>query len=173
MATKSVKQRVREQALMRMGPAQLDMLPGSAAQVTYTGKPGRPKGRKNNKTLIEEAQLETWGEKLIRERVRLGLIDPLTEAIRRVRELHNLPDDVDPRANFREEVAEFAKHFDGLKATEGKNALPYVRQKMPQQVDVTEKHVVTIVQQRMDDDGLPGDGARNVTPKVIDNEDGI
>ena len=78
MATKSAAKRVAEALLMRVGPAQA-ALPGiapPATPVVRTGKPGRPKGRKNNRTLAEEAKLDVWSEKLIRERVALGLLDP-------------------------------------------------------------------------------------------------
>lgn len=166
MATKSAEKRVMEQALLRLGPAQLSMLPGSPATIEYTGKPGRPKNRKNNRTLMSEAGLEQMGEALVRERVRLGLCDPLAEAMKRVRLLHGLADETDPRVHYREEVAKWAEHFDHLKAKEANNGLPFVRKKMPQEVDVTERHFVLIKQVGMDDDGL-GDAAasaKNVTP---------
>lgn len=191
MATKSAAKRVAETLLMRLGPAQ-GALPGMAqpaAPVVRTGKPGRPKGRKNNRTLAEEAKLDVWSEKLIRERVALGLLDPVQMARKRICEIYGLPEDANPNTiihreenaegvvtqlvSFAEAVLELAKHFDNVKATEGKNALPYVRQKMPQQVDVTEKHLVIVRQTAMDDDGLPGDDARNVTPKVIEHGDGL
>lgn len=191
MATKSAAKRVAEALLMRVGPAQ-GALPGMALPakpVVRTGKPGRPPGRKNNRTLAEEAKLDVWSEKLIRERVALGLLDPVQMARKRIAEIWGLAEDANPNTvifretdkdgtvtqivSFGDAVLELAKHFDGIKATEGKNALPYVRQKMPQQVDVTEKHLVIVKQVGMDDDGLPGDDARNVTPKVIEHGDGL
>jgi len=189
MATKSAAKRVAELALMRMGPAQLSLLPGSGATVIYTGRPGRPKNRKNNATLMEEAQLDVWAEKLLRERVRLGLIDPILEARRRVAAIYKLDENQDPNTIVEREfdkagkltqivtygdvVLEVSKHFDGLKATEGKNALPFVRQKMAQAIDITEKRTVTIVQRGFVDDGLPPDPAaraKNVTPPKADEE---
>lgn len=191
MATKSAAKRVAEELLMRVGPAQA-ALPGMAAPATpvvRTGKPGRPKGRKNNRTLAEEAKLDVWSEKLIRERVALGLLDPVQMARKRATEVYGLEEHAPPDTIIHREVngdgvvtktvtladaiLELAGHFDGVKATEGKNALPYVRQKMPQQVDVTEKHLVLVRQVGMDDDGLPGDGAKNVTPKVLEHGDGL
>jgi len=188
MVTKSAAKRVAEAALLRLGPAQLSMLPGSAATVTYTGRSGRPKGRKNNATLIAEAQLDVWGEKLLREGARLGLIDPIVEARRRVAEIYLLDENANPNTVLHREVdkdgnvyqevtlaelvLEVSKHFDGLKATERKNALPFVRQKMAQSIDITEKHIVEIRQVRMDDDGL-GDAAtraKNITPPKPDKE---
>lgn len=186
MATVSAAKRAARELLQRLGPAQMSLLPGSAATVTYTGKAGRPKGRKNDKTLAQEAAIEVWGEKLLREGVSTALLDPVAAARARIVAIYNLPEGANPNTilerdfdkdgapinivTFGDLVLELSKHFDGLKATERKAALPFVRQKMAQQIDVTERHVVEIKQARMDDDGL-GDHAKNVTPKVIEHED--
>lgn len=172
MATKSTAKRVLEQSLQKLGPAQLSMLPGSPETVHYTGKAGRPKGRKNNSTLLTEAGLEHMGDQLVRERVRIGLCDPVDEAIKRVRDIRGLPESVDPRVHHREEVAELAQHFDHLKAKEANNGLPFVRKKMPQEVDLT----LSVPEARFVGfdaavKAVAGDGARNVTPLVIDNDD--
>lgn len=192
MATPSAAQRAARELVRRLGPKQLSLLPGSPATVTYTGKAGRPKGRKNDATLAQEAGLDVWGEKLLTEGIATALIDPIAEAKKRVAAIYLLDPDADPNTiverdlngdgdpinivTFGDLVLEVSKHFDGLKATERKAALPFVRKKMPQEVDVTERHLVEIRQYAMDDDGLgdPAARAKNVTPaKAPRDEDGL
>lgn len=207
MATKSMAKRAAEAALMGMGPAQGSLLPdGRQAGVAYTGKPGRPAGRKNNKTLMAEAGVENLGERALLEALRAATASEVAEARRIVCEIWQLPLDTKPthivtqkpdktedgvtiyRATTLGELIEdmVVKCIDRKKNAQA-IAMPFVQQKKPQQVDVTEKKTITIVQKRMDDDGLgeeaqtlrrsealrPGDGAKNVTPKTLEHEDGL
>lgn len=188
MATKSAEKRALERSLLQMGPAQMSLLPGSPETVEYTGLPGRPKGRKNNKTLFTEAGLEQMGERLLRERFRMGLLDPVAEAKKIVAQIYNLDATADPSTvlrhetdkdgniihivSFADEVREVALAFANLKEKAANNALPFVRKKMPQEVDWT----LQVPEARFvgfDDaiKAVAGDGAKNVTPAVIDHEE--
>lgn len=188
MATKSTARRVMEQSLLKLGPAQLSMLPGSPATVEYTGKPGRPKNRKNNSTLMAEADFAQMGERLLRERFRVGLLDPVAEAKKFVAQIYKLDADADPSTvlrhetdkdgnlihivSFADEVREVALTLANLKEKAANNALPFVRKKMPQEVDLT----LQVPEARFvgfDDaiKAVAGDGAKNVTPAVIEHEE--
>lgn len=187
MATKSAERRVMDAVLTGLPPAQGNLLGDDTppAPIARTGRAGRPKGRKNNRTLMAEANLDTIGEAVLRERTRLALVDPVAEAKRMVAQIHGLPEDADPNTVIREErkadgtlvrivafadeVTEMTIRLAGLKENAASNALPFMRQKMPAQIDVTERLIVNVVQSRMIDDGLDDAVERraqlkNVTP---------
>jgi hypothetical protein len=195
MATESMAKKAARAALVQMGPAQGTLLPDGRQQgVIYTGKPGRPKGRKNDKTLMAEAGVENLGERALLEALRAATASEVAEARRIVCEIWQLPLDTKPthivtqkpdktedgitiyRATTLGELIEdmVVKCIDRKKNAQA-IAMPFVQQKKPQQVDVTEKKTITIVQKRMDDDGLddPPARAKNVTPRTLDHGDGL
>lgn len=183
MATKPVAKAAMEARLMAMAPRQGELLPdGRQAGVVYTGKPGRPRGRKNNSTLMLEQGIAQLGDEMLRQTVHSALSDPIAEAKRMVAQIYQLPEDADPNTivhrregkdgvemqivTFADEVQAFALKLIDDRKNARAIAMPFVQQKKPQQVDVTEKKTIMIVQARMDDDGLgdPAARAKNVTP---------
>ena len=190
MATKPVARAAMEQRVAAMAPRQGELL-GAPAEPrwTYTGKPGRPKGRPNNKTLLLEQSIENLGDQMLRETVQAALADSIALAKRMVAQIYQLPEDVDPNTilhrregkdgvelqivSFADEVQAFAlKLIDDRKAARA-IALPFVKPRKPQEIDITERRVVEIRQVGMVDDGLGDVAARakNVTPKTVDHEE--
>lgn len=195
MATKPQALAAMERRLMAMPAKQGDLLGAPAPGVVYTGKPGRPKGRKNNKTLLLEQSIENLGDRMLRETVQAALADPVTEAKRMVAAIYQLPEDADPNTivdrregkdgielqivTFADEVQAFALKLIDDRKNARAIAMPFVQQKKPLQIDKTERKITYIVQERMEDDGLadPAARAKDVTPKAppqtIDHEDGL
>lgn len=190
MATKPQAKAIMEQRLLAMPPRQGDMLGAPTPPPPAKRGPGRPKGRKNNKTLFIEQGIERLGDEMLRQTVTSALADPIAEAKRMVARIYQLPDDADPNTilerregkdgvelqivTFADQVQAFALKLIDDRKNARAIAMPFVQQKKPQQVDVTEKKTITIVQKRMDDDGLDDAPARakNVTPKTLEHEDG-
>lgn len=190
MATKPQAKAIMEQRLLAMPPRQGDMLGAPAPPPPVKRGPGRPKGRKNNKTLFIEQGIERLGDEMLRQTVTSALADPIAEAKRMVAQIYKLPEDADPNTilerregkdgvelqivTFADQVQAFALKLIDDRKNARAIAMPFVQQKKPQQVDVTEKKTITIVQKRMDDDGLDDAPARakNVTPKTLEHEDG-
>lgn len=183
MATKPQAKAIMEQRLLAMPPRQGDMLDTPAPAPPAKRGPGRPKGRKNNKTLLLEQGIEHLGDEMLRQTVTSALSDPIAEAKRMVARIYQLPEDADPNTivhrregkdgvelqivTLAEEVQAFALKLIDDRKNARAIAMPFVQQKKPQQVDVHERKTVTIRQYRMDDDGLadPPARAKNVTPK--------
>jgi len=185
MATKSAAQRVAEAALLGQPHAQAGLFGTAAvgAGVHRTGRPGRPKGRKNNKTLQAEAALDNLGDVMLRGTLKTAMGDPIDEARRMVTKIWGLPPDAPPdkiitstpektgpdsvtvfrAVTLGEKIEEFAQKLIDDRKNARAIAMPFVKQKKPAQVDVTEKHTVLIVQRQMDDDGL-GDPAAKAKP---------
>lgn len=141
MATKRVGQAQAERILAGLPGRQGDLLPGGKPAWHYTGRPGRPKGRPNNKTLAALADLDNLGEVVLRERIGTALCDPVTEAERLVRRIFA----VDPEAKLsefhREKVAEFTLEMSKLREKARDGVAPFVLKKKPTEIDVTEKKV--------------------------------
>lgn len=187
MATKSAAQRVAEAALLGQPPAQSGLFGTAAlgAGVVRTGRPGRPKGRKNNKTLQAEAALDNLGDVMLRGTLKTAMGDPIDEARRMATKIWNLPPDTPPdhivtrepektgdngitifrAVTLGEKIEEFAQKLIDDRKNARAIAMPFVKQKKPAQVDVTERHLVTIRQIHMDDDGL-GDGRGDPAAKA-------
>jgi hypothetical protein len=190
VATKSAAKAVMQERLLGMAPRQGELLPdGRQAGVQYTGKPGRPKGRKNDKTLLLEQGIEQLGDEMLRETVKSALADPIAEAKRMVARIYQLPEDADPNTilhrregkdgvemqivTFADEVQAFALKLIDDRKNARAIALPFVKPKKPQEIDITERKVVEIRQVGMVDDGLGDVAARakNVTPRTLDHEE--
>lgn len=190
MATKSAAQRAAEAVLMALTPAQGELLPdGRQRGVVYTGKPGRPRGRQNNATLAKQANIAALGDKALRDTLKTAVGEAVAEARRIVCDIWLLPYDTKPdhvvtrklektgengmeiyRAVMLGELIEemVPKCMDAQKNARA-IAMPFVQQKKPQAIDVTERKVIEIRQTRMDDDGLdPALLAKNVTPPKAD-----
>lgn len=161
MATKPVGQAEFERALMAMGEAQGDLLPGARVSgVTYTGKAGRPKGRRNNKTLLKLRNIENLGGEMLRQRLGDAVLDPVTEAKRTVARIYQLDENADPNTiveqkldkdgerisivTFGDKVTALTIEFAKLREKARDGVAPYVLKKKPTEIDITEKKTTEV-----------------------------
>lgn len=161
MATKPIGQAEFERALMQIAPAQGELLPGQRAPgVTYTGKPGRPKGRRNNKTLFRLANIDNLGEEMLRRRMSDAMLDPVDAAKRTVARIYHLPENADPNTiidrrigkdgvelqivTFADAVTQFTIEYAKLREKAREGVSPFVLKKKPTEIDLTEKKITEV-----------------------------
>lgn len=159
MVTKRVGQADYEALLIGAPPAQGSLLADGTRDppIVRTGKPGRPKGRRNNATYARRANLDVLGELMLRQRIDLALADPVDEAKRIVARIYSLPDGADPNTIVERKVSPtgevtqivtFADVVTAMtvdvmklreKARDGASA--FVLKKKPTEIDISERKI--------------------------------
>ena len=145
MVTKPVGQAEFERVLMSVPGPQGELLPGQRAPgVSYTGKAGRPKGRRNNKTLMKLANLDNIGEVMLRQRAETAMCDPIDEAERMVRRIYKLEPDAALTEAQRDLVAHYALEMTKIREKARDGIQPFISKKKPTEIDISEKKITEV-----------------------------